>query len=47
MGIGVMLWRGKSLMENPCSCGISLGRDGKTTGGMLPHSKDLHLVSPG
>ena len=45
MGIGVVLWRGKSLMENPCSSGIALGRDGKTTDGMLLRSKGLHLVS--
>ena len=45
MGLGVMLWRGKSLMENPCSCVITLGRDEKTSGGMLPHSEVLRLVS--
>ena len=46
MGLGVMLRRGKSFMENPCSSGIAFGRDAKTLGGKLPHSKDLHLVSP-
>ena len=46
MGIGVVFWREKSLMENHCSSGIALGRDDNTTGGMLSRSKDLHLVSP-
>ena len=45
MALGVILWKEKSVLENPCSCGIALGDGVEAGGGKPPRSKDLHLVS--